>query len=248
MGLDPLLVRARQMWVGLAGKPADFPDAGSVNIIVSPDARWCPPGWAGVILLGGGCLATAPDPGQAAVLRDLLADGPLDSMSGLAWLLESPVIVETLGPAALAYVDDQGFSEIVGLAHVDRALADDPDLGAFLAAVGSDDAGESGLAEITSAAFVVRNGTSVVAAAGYRHWPDDVAHMSVLTASGSRRHGLGRAVASAAVADALAHQMLPQWRARPEASRQVARLLGFRELGWQLSLNLSARASRAGRW
>jgi hypothetical protein len=32
--------------------------------------------------------------------------------------------------------------------------------------------------------------------------------------------------------------LLPQWRARPEPSRRVARALGFRELGAQLSIRL----------
>jgi GNAT superfamily N-acetyltransferase len=236
--VDPLLVRARNVWLGLAGEPADFPDAGGVNIVVSPESRLCPRAWSGVILLGGGCLATAPDSGQAAVLRGLLAVGPRDSMSGLAWLLESSLVAETLGPAALAYVDDKRFSEGVGAVGVERTLVEDPELGAFLVSVGSDDVGESGLEGITSPAFVVREHLSVVAAAGYRCWPADVAHMSVLTAPGSRGRGLGRAVAAAAVADALANQMLPQWRARPDASRRVARALGFCELGWQLSLRL----------
>jgi hypothetical protein len=235
---DPMMVRARQMWVELAGVPADFPDAGGVNIVVSPASRLCPRGWAGMVLLDGGCLATVPDHDQVAVLRGALAVGPLDSMDGSAWLRESSSVAETLGPAALAYVDDQRFSETVGSANVDRTSTEDADLDAFLASVGSDDAGESGLDEITSAAFVVRDHTGVVAAAGYRRWPNDVAHMSVLTAADCRGHGLGRAVAAAAVADALSNRMFPQWRARPEASRRVARALGFRELGWQLSLRL----------
>ncbi|WP_220505371.1 hypothetical protein [Microbispora sp. H10830] len=43
-------------------------------------------------------------------------------------------------------------------------------------------------------------------------------------------------VASAAAADALADGLLPQWRARPEPSRRVARALGFRDTGAQISL------------
>ncbi|GAA2750536.1 GNAT family N-acetyltransferase [Kitasatospora cinereorecta] len=76
----------------------------------------------------------------------------------------------------------------------------------------------------------------MVAAAGYRRWPRDTAHLSVLTAAGHRGRGLARATASAAVAHALSRSLLPQWRARPDASRGVAAALGFRELGTQLSL------------
>jgi hypothetical protein len=36
---------------------------------------------------------------------------------------------------------------------------------------------------------------------------------------------------------------LPQWRARPPASRRVARSLGFRELGFQVSIRLAAEVT-----
>lgn len=75
-----------------------------------------------------------------------------------------------------------------------------------------------------------------MAAAGYRLWPRRTAHLSVLTAPAARGRGLARTVASAAVAHALAADLLPQWRARPPASRRVAAALGFEELGAQLSL------------
>ncbi len=65
--------------------------------------------------------------------------------------------------------------------------------------------------------------------------------MSVLTAADARGRGLARAVAAAAVADALGNGLLPQWRARPEASLRVARALGFRELGTQLSVRLGGK-------
>jgi RimJ/RimL family protein N-acetyltransferase len=107
-----------------------------------------------------------------------------------------------------------------------------------MAAVEQLEAEESGLEEITSAAFVVRAGHDVVAAAGYQSWLGTAAHLSILTAPGYRGRGLARQVASAAVADALAGGLLPQWRARPEPSRRVARALGFRELGSQLSMRL----------
>jgi RimJ/RimL family protein N-acetyltransferase len=92
--------------------------------------------------------------------------------------------------------------------------------------------------DITSSAFVVRAGTGVVAAAGYRAWPASTAHLSVLTAVEHRGRGLARVVATSAVREALAADLLPQWRARPEASRRAARALGFDELGSQLSIRL----------
>ncbi|WP_437441411.1 GNAT family N-acetyltransferase [Streptomyces aureus] len=57
-----------------------------------------------------------------------------------------------------------------------------------------------------------------------------------------RGRRLARHAGSAAVAHALAAGLLPQWRARPPASRRVARSLGFRELGSQLSVRLEMEA------
>jgi RimJ/RimL family protein N-acetyltransferase len=76
----------------------------------------------------------------------------------------------------------------------------------------------------------------VVAVAGYRNWLGQAAHINVLTSPALRGRGLAGAVAGAAVADALRHRLLPQWRARIDASRRVARTLGFVELGAQVSL------------
>jgi hypothetical protein len=41
-----------------------------------------------------------------------------------------------------------------------------------------------------------------------------------------------------AVAAAIGEGKLPQWRARADSSRRIARSLGFRELGCQVSLRL----------
>ncbi|MEO3874036.1 GNAT family N-acetyltransferase [Nonomuraea sp. B12E4] len=78
----------------------------------------------------------------------------------------------------------------------------------------------------------------MISGCGYRPWVDTVAHLSVLTASHRRGRGYARMAASAAAADALDRGLVPQWRARVEASRRVARALGFRQLGRQVSLRL----------
>jgi GNAT superfamily N-acetyltransferase len=143
-----------------------------------------------------------------------------------------------LGPASLAYVDADGFVAVHGSVTVERLAAGDADVGALLDAADEAEAGESGLREILSDAFVLREGREVVAAAGYRPWLDTAAHVSVLTAARRRGEGLAKVVASAAVADALERGLLPQWRARPEASRRVARSLGFDEVGAQISVKI----------
>jgi hypothetical protein len=55
----------------------------------------------------------------------------------------------------------------------------------------------------------------------------------------ARGRGLARTVGAAAVAHALDAGLLVQWRARAAASRRVAAVLGFRELGTQLSVEMA---------
>jgi RimJ/RimL family protein N-acetyltransferase len=117
---------------------------------------------------------------------------------------------------------------------------DDPRFRQFVLAADDGDVEESGIQEITTPVFAVCEHVQVVAAAGYRDWPCGTAHLCVLTASAARGRGLARAAASAAVSHAVQEGRLPQWRARLQASRRVARALGFRELGFQVSIRLAA--------
>jgi len=140
----------------------------------------------------------------------------------------------------LAYVSADGFRPVdPGLLTVERLPGEHQDLRGLEKLAGEEDTGEAGLEEITSPAFVVRQGGHVVAAAGYRVWPGRTAHISVLTAPAWRGRGLARTAGSATAAHALAADLLPQWRARVPASRRVALALGFRELGAQLSIELA---------
>ncbi|GIH46801.1 GNAT family N-acetyltransferase [Microbispora rosea] len=226
------LDRARRMWAALARVPVTFPGPGNVAVVVSPESWLCPPGWTGVVTLDGAALVTVPDADLAEPLRDALLAGRMDPSPLPARL----AVRDVLGPATLAYLDAGDFAPAHTGTRVERLPAGHPDIGALAAAAGERDAGESAVEEISSAVWVLRDGRDVVAAAGYRPWLDTAAHMSVLTAARCRGRGLARVVASAAVADALAGGLLPQWRARPEPSRRVARALGFREAGAQISL------------
>ena len=219
-----LLDDARQLWTTLAGATVTF-EGGALHVVVSPGSLLCPPGWVGVVSLGGAAIATAPDERQADRLRQTWTD--FDAF------VNAVTAVDVLGPATLAYLSADGFRP------VGRAVDTGGDLGALFEAAGAADVDESGLADITSAAFTVSDGGVVVAAAGYRDWLGRVAHVNVLAAPAFRGRGLASAVASAAVADALGHGLLPQWRARVEVSRRVARTLGFVELGAQVSLRLA---------
>ena len=148
-----------------------------------------------------------------------------------------PPITDVRGPATLAYLIAEEF-RASGSSPVVQVPADHHDIARLVARVSDADAAESGITRITSPAFVLHAAGDVVAAAGYQDWLGSTAHLSVITAEHMRGHGLARRVVSAAIHHALDHQLLPQWRARPVASRRVAHVLGFREVGNQLSIQV----------
>jgi hypothetical protein len=193
----------------------------------------------GVVELGGAVVVTVPSERAAERVRAALASRPNETIDLASHLSQKITVADVLGPAALYYP----LSDVrVPLAadRVESVPVENVDVQRLLGSVEEDDAQESGLASISSRAFVARVDGLVVAAAGYQHWPHDVAHLCVLTASSVRGQGLASRTAGAAVADALDHGLLPQWRARPSASRRVAEHLAFRHLGWQLSLRLAS--------
>ncbi|WP_067226694.1 GNAT family N-acetyltransferase [Streptomyces sp. NBRC 109706] len=245
--VSPLTRRARALWCELAGEPVAFPAApGELAAVVAPASRLAPEGWVGVLELGGSAIATAPDEEQRRRLLEALpapatrSAPPTEGVSLTdpdAALAALPVR-EVLGPATLGYTSAADFRPARPTPGIGELPARDLRLAALLERVAADEASESGLDEIDSPAFVLTSGSEVLAAAGYVDWPGAAAHVCVLTAPERRGRGLARRVASAAVEHALARGLLPQWRARPPASRAVARALGFQELGTQLSLLL----------
>ncbi|MGW8597989.1 GNAT family N-acetyltransferase [Streptomyces sp. NPDC055893] len=255
MAHSALLIRARGLWETLADAPVSFTssseppgpasatEASGPTVAVSPTSALCPPSWAGIVVLGGAAIATAPTESAALVLRRALASVPVTSLARPEVVEALLPVADVLGPATLAYLSNsefrpashpQGAIETLASAH--------PDVQGLLRSTEPEALAESGMEEITSPAFVVREGTEVVAAAGYRAWPAETAHVCVLTHPRWRGRRLARHTSSAAVAHALTAGLLPQWRARPPASRRVARSLGFRELGSQLSIRLEVHA------
>ncbi|MCI3221378.1 GNAT family N-acetyltransferase [Streptomyces sp. NP-1717] len=256
MDLDPdirqaasAVPRARALWSELAGVPVEF--TSPTAVVIAPGSRLCPPGWAGIVRIGDAAVVTAPDARGAEALRGAVRElayaelvDPVrlgEALSGTG----APVL-DVLGPATLSYLDRDALVPAppreAGTA-VERAAPGDIALTALLAGAGQGDADESGLDEITSPAFLLREGNGagagdVVAAAGYVTWPRSVAHVCVLVAPHRRGRRLAGTVASAAVSHALDAGLLPQWRARPYPSRRVAAALGFRELGAQLSVRM----------
>ena len=236
--VDALTARARELWEFLAGAAGGF--TSTISAAVSPRSALSPPGWAGIVVLGDVALATAPDHDTARFIERALGGLPFASLADGGVLGGRLPGAGILGPAALAYLDPAEFRARPGGVVTMPVGLDDPGFRQFVLAADAAEVEESGIAEITTPAFAVREHGLVVAAAGYRDWPCGTAQLSVLTASAARGRGLGRDAASAAVAHAVEEGRLPQWRARPQASRRVARTLGFRELGFQVSIRPAA--------
>jgi hypothetical protein len=235
--LTALIARARELWEFLAAEAAGF--APAIGVGVSPRSSMCPRGWVGIVVIGDAVLATAPDHKTGSLVERALSGLPATSLTGTDVLGSRLPLAEVRGPAALAYLDPSDFRPAPGDAVAVPLDVDHSGLRQFLLAAGPGDVEESGIGELSSPAFAVREHGQVVAAAGYRDWPCGTAHLSVLTASAARGRGLARTAASAAVAHAIREGKLPQWRARSEPSRRVARVLGFRELGSQVSIRLA---------
>lgn len=232
---------ARALWTELAGVPVEF--TSPTDVVVAPGSLLCPPGWAGIVRIGDAAVVTAPDARSAEALgeaaRILSYEELTDPVRLGVTLSGTAPVLDVLGPASLCYLDGGRDTFVPSPGPVEQVAAGDRSaLKALLAAVGQDDADESGLDEISSPAFLLVDGGVAVAAAGYLSWPRSVAHLCVLVAPHHRRRGLARIVASAAVSHALDAGLLPQWRARPYPSRRVAAALGFRELGAQLSVRM----------
>ncbi|QNP74588.1 GNAT family N-acetyltransferase [Streptomyces roseirectus] len=206
--------RVRGVWERLAG--AEFPDAGETRVVVSPGSRLCPPSWTGAVRIGDAVLIIVP---SARVARRL----PLDFDT----LRSAP---EVLGPAILSYLPHATTPPTTATPH--------GDLRTLLSAASPRDIAESCITDVDSPLFAVHDGPRVLAAAGYATWPASTAHLCVLTAPAARGRGLAGEVALVAVEHALRAGLLPQWRARLQASRRVAVKLGFREVGEQVSARL----------
>ncbi|CAL9352500.1 hypothetical protein SUDANB121_00507 [Nocardiopsis dassonvillei] len=247
--MSDLAERAMERWAAVAGpRGTPVPLTPPLTVAAVEGSGLCPDGWCGIVRLGEATLATAPDARAADALRSALATlAPKEHTDpeAVGRALERTgalAVAEVLGPASLAYVDAAALREAadegVPVATIDPG---DARLAALLDRTGSEEAGESGLADMDAPVSAVEEGGRVVAAAGYGRWAEDTAHLGVLTDPGLRGRGLARFVASAATARALGEGLLPQWRARPSRSKAVAAGLGYRFLGAQLSVRLHPR-------
>lgn len=205
-----------------------------VQVIVDSKSPLAPRGWIGILALDGTITASVPRADLAGPVNAALVD--LSSRQATMSDVVVPRLPPTraaLGPASLFYPPNE-FS-VGGFGAVEEVSA--ADVESLLEAACPEELNESGVRELASPLFGSRSATGALAAvSGYRRWPNKVAHLAVLTHPDHRRGGHGRRVAVAAIRHAMDEHLLPQWRARPVASKMLARSLGLTELGAQLSL------------
>jgi GNAT superfamily N-acetyltransferase len=230
--------RIRQGWRAELGAPAAFRGLGR-HLHWQPTPDPAKGGWVWVVTLGDSTCVSLP-PNAPARLHDLQQrdlDADLTDPATAARVL-GPV-EEVVGPATLAFLDPTAV-DVDDDPRVTSVPAGHPSLRYLAAACGPEDAEESGILAVESAVAVWQVAGRVVAASGYQVWHGHLGHLSVLVDPAFRGRGLGKAVAARAVGQVVQGGLVPQWRARSTlvASRQIARSLGFVELGRQATYRL----------
>src|ERR1700722_130919 len=95
-----LTARAMELWENLAGTAAEF--APAISVAVSPRSYLCPPGWAGIVVIGDAALATAPDHETARLVEQALSGLPAASLTSTDVLSTRLPIAEIRGLPELA--------------------------------------------------------------------------------------------------------------------------------------------------
>lgn len=268
MGLDAaVLERVRAAWRARLGAPGAFRRPG-VHLHTRPaDPRETTgvggsgTGWwvVAVTLADATCLSVPAAAGRQLEVPPGTADDR--ARSGDVAAAGSPLdrtldaalgpVAEVLGPAALLYGDPARLA--TGPAPPEVGIGDVAEVAALAAGCPAGDREESGILEVTSRLWVWRRrdrrgAATAVAACGYQVWEGELAQLSVLVHPTWRGRGLGRAVATAAVAGAVAEGLVPQWRVRTglAASQRIARSLGLQEVGWQALYRLAPPHAQPG--
>jgi len=228
-----------QLWADAAGVPVDAFSPRGLGVTPAVGGGTAPPGWLGAVVVADRVLVTAPDEARTAALTRALASAGVADADGLLAAVTTRRlhgVEEVLGPAWLSYgVSSTPSRQAAGWAPeaLDGGRAED--LVDLVEACSSADAAESAVEALTNVHVVRDDAGRVVAAAGWEPWTGGVAHTGVLAAPSARGTGAASAVAAAALEAARRQGLLVQWRARPPASRRLARRLGLVEVGWQLS-------------
>lgn len=220
---------ARRVWARLAG----LDELRGLQVVVDPASGLGRAGWIAILALDGTVTASVPRAELREPVEIALAGLTLDDAIRPAVVRPRlPPTAAVLGPAWLSY-PPHDFAPGEGSDHPDPLSP--AELAAFLARAPRDEVLESSMDDPLDHLFASRTATGALAAVcGYRRWANGVAHLSVLTDPTHRREGHGRRAATPAIRHAIGAGLLPQWRARPAASKALARRLGLVEMGAQL--------------
>ncbi len=236
-------VRIRSLWRELMRAPEGFLEPGWV-VVASSGHRSAPDGWVGIVEILDSVVIAAPDDLVAALTGRAEGATSMGSMTDARGVhhVFGP-IQEVLGPAILFYghaTPDEVSHEVVGPVP----LADER-VQSVLASVSADEADESGVRDTTSGVWLALDDQGRPAAlSGWREWPHQVAHISIVAASTHRAMGLGSDCARAALIAARDAGLLPQWRAAEAnvASVRLANRLGLQRVGRQVSIRVGIDA------
>ena len=82
---------------------------------------------------------------------------------------------------------------------------------------------------------------AIIAACGWQNWPGDIAQMGVYVPERARGDGIAHVVAADATCRAIHAGRLPLWRSHVDNHRSIdlAKFLGYREIGSQLTIRLA---------
>ena len=223
---------ARRLWCELAGSPEAL--APSTRTVVHGSRGICPAGWVGVVRLGDAFLVEAGDADEPTLARILDLDDPSDP-DEVSRALQP---VQTLGPGVLAYLPGDA-APAPSTADADIEEVEIAAVRSWLASLPEDDVAESSVDEMGHL-LVLRRAGRIVGAAGHLDWPADIAHLGIVVDPGFRGRGDGVLLGIAATRRAIALGRYPQWRAAAwnEASRAVARRIGYHEFGRQFSFQV----------
>jgi GNAT superfamily N-acetyltransferase len=231
--------RVRDAWASIAGIDP-FP-AGVVTVFVDVASALGRPAWICILAIDEAIVAAVPRADLVSpVAAELGRVGHLRATDVVA--ISTLDFDDVLGPATLAYVDRESFRPVT--TDVVAAFdASHPDLSDLVTSLTPEEIEESGADRVgaMAACFASFDEGRPVSVCGYSVWAGGLAHLYAFTHAERRGRGHAAAVASAAVTHALDAGLVPQWRARFEESRAVARRLGFEQIGGQVGLRPASR-------
>ena len=202
-------------------------------------------GSAFVFRYGDCCIWHVPGRFVPAVQRSIRAHDGVDHVFTPAFIsaLFDSAAELILGPCPIAYCDDTSLRPAESLPACRKLTeADAAAVGQLASDCGPEDWGHGGVElDAHRSVFGCFADDRLVSAASYEIWGDAIAHVGVVTAPSYRGRGFGKAVATAATAEALRQGLVPQWRTLESniASVRLGRAIGYVRLASHFIVRLA---------